>query len=269
MADIPSSVRVWPTAAKLFEDEGCYTLDEIQNKYFMEILPSRNGKFRYPSSGIKADRGAIILFQYDKEIIALAELIGMEKYDEPENGYSGHLIFNKYSIKTFEPINESTLQKAFHFSGVLNNAKHDLSVEYYFDFENRLKNVKFNISDIEPIDLIKPPDRIKSSVFRIIRDTELARRVKIKHNYKCQICGHRIEIPGGGFYAESHHLKPLGEPHCGPDIESNIVCVCPNHHAELDYGVRRLNLSELEDSDGHPINDFFIDYHNSNVYKKR
>lgn len=69
---------------------------------------------------------------------------------------------------------------------------------------------------------------------RIVRNQELARKVKELYDYKCQICGFRIETPIG-YYAEAAHIIPLGEPHNGKDALSNIVCLCPNHHKMLDY----------------------------------
>jgi predicted restriction endonuclease len=80
------------------------------------------------------------------------------------------------------------------------------------------------------------------------------------------MCGRTIGLPNGKRYAEAHHIKPLGQPHCGPDILENIVCVCPNHHAELDYGVVKLNLSALRKADGHTIDPEFITYHNRVVF---
>ena len=50
-----------------------------------------------------------------------------------------------------------------------------------------------------------------------------------------QICGVRLETSAGP-YAEGAHRKPLGIPHKGPDVESNIWCSCPNHHVLLDDG---------------------------------
>ncbi len=42
--------------------------------------------------------------------------------------------------------------------------------------------------------------------------------------------------PGGGRYCcEGHHLRPLGRDHNGSDDVSNVVILCPNHHAEFDY----------------------------------
>jgi putative restriction endonuclease len=77
--------------------------------------------------------------------------------------------------------------------------------------------------------------RMTSTVSRIIRDTEQARTIKKWYDYRCQICGVRIE-GAAGPYAESAHIKPLGSPHCGPDTPDNILCLCPNHHVMFDYG---------------------------------
>jgi hypothetical protein len=106
------------------------------------------------------------------------------------------------------------------------------------------------------------PDRIKTTTYRVLRDTELARRVKVMHGFRCQICGHTIALPNGTFYAEAHHIQPLGDPHNGPDVIGNILCVCPNHHAELDYRVSALSLASLRNADGHQIDSRYVDYHN-------
>lgn len=110
-----------------------------------------------------------------------------------------------------------------------------------------------------------PPDRVLTVTYRVLRDTEKARRVKELHTYRCQICDHTIRLPNGSLYAEAHHIKPLGRRHTGPDVMENILCVCPNHHAELDYGARRLSLSALRTVPGHRIGSSFIDYHNQQI----
>ncbi len=80
-----------------------------------------------------------------------------------------------------------------------------------------------------------PPARQQVTSSRVIRDSLLARRVKELHDYACQICGVRLLSPAGP-YAEGAHVRPLGEPHNGPDAEGNILCLCPNHHALFDLG---------------------------------
>ncbi len=77
--------------------------------------------------------------------------------------------------------------------------------------------------------------RQETRTLRIIRDTEQARRIKALYDYRCQMCGVRLESPAGP-YAEAAHIRPLGAPHNGPDSADNILCLCPNHHVLFDYG---------------------------------
>ncbi len=47
-------------------------------------------------------------------------------------------------------------------------------------------------------DLGPPPaERVVTTVSRIIRDTRLSNRVKLLHNYECQLCGYTLTLPGG------------------------------------------------------------------------
>jgi hypothetical protein len=112
------------------------------------------------------------------------------------------------------------------------------------------------------------PDRVKTTTYRILRDSNLAKNAKYINNYECQICGHSIQLSNDRKYAEAHHIQPLGSPHNGPDVLGNIICVCPNHHAELDYGARELDVSEIKAVDGHVIESEYVEYHNSTIYSK-
>lgn len=124
-----------------------------------------------------------------------------------------------------------------------------------------LKQIPSNVVDE------KPPPRVISTVYRHIRDTAVSRAVKLAHGSKCQICGSSFDLPDGSAYAEAHHIKPLG--HDGPDIKTNLICVCPNHHAMLDYFVMPLNKAKLRQVAGHTIDQNFIDYHNDQVAQRR
>jgi predicted restriction endonuclease len=129
------------------------------------------------------------------------------------------------------------------------------------------------ISDSRPAnaavqDLESPPaDRVLTTVSRILRDTGLSNRVKVLHNYECQICGYTLLLADGSRYAEGHHVQPLGSPHNGPDVLGNIVCLCPNHHAACDLGAITLVADELRHAIGHHVERSYIDYHNSVVYR--
>ncbi|SED43780.1 HNH endonuclease [Bradyrhizobium erythrophlei] len=107
--------------------------------------------------------------------------------------------------------------------------------------------------------------RVETRVYRVLRDTELALRVKKAHNYECQICGQTIVLKDGTRYAEAHHIRPLGRPHDGPDAQENILCLCPNHHVELDYGVRAIAREELRVVEGHNVGTKYLKYHNDHI----
>ncbi len=127
-----------------------------------------------------------------------------------------------------------------------------------------------SLDDLTSDDIESPsPDRVKTTTNRIIRDTELARNLKKLHRNKCQICNQSIELTGAKLYSEAHHLKPLGMPHNGPDIEANIIILCPNHHAMCDYFAIELDIHKLRIHNKHQIGESFLDYHNKQVNDKK
>ena len=78
-----------------------------------------------------------------------------------------------------------------------------------------------------------PPLRRASVINRRVRDTEVAASVKRLYGNKCQMCGTQLKTAAGA-YAEAAHIRPLGIPHNGPDVLSNLLCLCPNCHTEFD-----------------------------------
>lgn len=127
------------------------------------------------------------------------------------------------------------------------------------------------------------PGRKKVIVTRIVRDTSLTRFLKSLYYHRCQICKMTFRLPSGGKYAESHHLRPLGKKHQGIDNQSNILILCPNHHAMFDYGVIAIQPKSLKMlaidrtilEQGtclsllkHKIDDAFLEYHLDCIYNK-
>jgi putative restriction endonuclease len=115
---------------------------------------------------------------------------------------------------------------------------------------------------------LAPAERTPITTLRIIRNTAVTTRVKNLHNYQCQVCGVRLETPAGP-YAEGAHIRPLGSPHNGPDVETNCLCLCPNHHALFDLGAisiagdgSLIGLSgSLRTLPHHAIDGRFLAYH--------
>ncbi|RDH13877.1 hypothetical protein DVB88_00195 [Tsukamurella pulmonis] len=95
----------------------------------------------------------------------------------------------------------------------------------------------------------------------------MARKVKLLHKNRCQLCGTTLRLPGGKSYSEAHHIRPLGRPHNGPDTATNILVLCPNDHVLCDMGAVKLSRESIITVTGHEIDEASINYHNSVVVK--
>lgn len=128
---------------------------------------------------------------------------------------------------------------------------------------------------LPPSDIAAPPDRIDTHVQRIVRDTLAAKSLKALYDYKCQVCGLRIEPASGSFYIEIHHVRPLGGSHCGLDTHTNMLVLCPNHHAMFDFGIPRFTAPDRitigEASHAltckHSLTPDVIAYHNEHIHR--
>lgn len=119
--------------------------------------------------------------------------------------------------------------------------------DYWTEKENNFTVYKFKL--IKLPETIVPPkkdlpqlteattgeqaSRKQFKTYRILRDTAKSLEVKKLYDYHCQVCNVRLEGPRGP-YVEAAHIKPLGNPHNGPDDQDNIICLCPNHHVLFD-----------------------------------
>jgi predicted restriction endonuclease len=94
------------------------------------------------------------------------------------------------------------------------------------------------------------------TVQRRIRSSAVIDRVKRAHRHRCQICHDVLEVEGG-LYAEGAHIRGLGRPHEGPDVPSNVLCLCPNDHVRFDYGAIHLNndLLIIDTKSGNHVGD--------------
>jgi putative restriction endonuclease len=82
-------------------------------------------------------------------------------------------------------------------------------------------------------DDVEPPERVPTKGSRIKRDYSLPDKIKSTYSSRCQICRVKLKAPSGDI-AIGAHIKGLGKPHEGPDKLSNMICLCPNHHAQFD-----------------------------------
>ena len=118
-----------------------------------------------------------------------------------------------------------------------------------------------------------PTPRTEVVVQRLVRDTPAARRVKRLHDHRCQLCGTRVDTPAGP-YVEAAHVRPLGQPHDGPDVPENLLCLCPNCHVRFDLGAvavaddgTLLGLpGTLRTVRGHRVDAAHLAYHRDRIF---
>jgi len=115
----------------------------VQMGFFLEELPSppKNGRYRYPTAGLNAEAGTIVLFQYEGAIIASAILSHSERFEQPENGYRGALWFDVHSIRTFAPVGRNALRKIWPEFRNFGHVKQFLNPAKYPAFEKQLVDV--------------------------------------------------------------------------------------------------------------------------------
>jgi 5-methylcytosine-specific restriction endonuclease McrA len=138
------------------------------------------------------------------------------------------------------------------------------------------RQVEVDIDTTERPSDISSPKRTETTVSRIVRNTQLVKELKERYDYQCQVCGERRHRGQTDAYAEGHHLHPLGDDPPGLDQEDNIIVLCPNHHADFDYGVievdpdtleiahaheSQLNGRRLLVEDGHDLGTAYLRYH--------
>jgi hypothetical protein len=78
-----------------------------------------------------------------------------------------------------------------------------------------------------------------------IRNPRNVAELKFLYDNRCAFCGKQTIVGVGPdkHYSEAAHIRPLGEPHKGPDKKSNMLILCSEHHLQFDRGVLTLRRS--------------------------
>lgn len=92
-------IRIYPLSEEEFSDEM-----EVKN-YFNYGLKEEKGKFYYRNKAIRADKGTLVLFQYQSNIVAQAKLLEVCKdqsliWDGIK--YHGYLLFDIDTVKYYK-----------------------------------------------------------------------------------------------------------------------------------------------------------------------
>ncbi|WP_440902500.1 HNH endonuclease [Actinosynnema sp.] len=81
--------------------------------------------------------------------------------------------------------------------------------------------------------VLEPAPRQERTTSAVQRLRYVAALVKAIHEDRCQFCGTRLDL-GYGHFSNAAHIRALGAPHHGPDHTDNVLCLCPNCHAQFD-----------------------------------
>ena len=126
-----------------------------------------------------------------------------------------------------------------------------------------------------------PADRAPHTVNRIVRNVKFAEQIKELYNNTCQVCNVFLKTPTDGLgISVAAHIKGLGKPHNGPDIKENMLCLCPNHHAQFDsysfyIDPKNFQIIGLDNFEGKPITRIkkhkikaeYLEYHQAQYLK--
>jgi hypothetical protein len=74
-----------------------------------------------------------------------------------------------------------------------------------------------------------------------IRKAQHVRELKALYSNACMFCRKQtvIGVDPSKHYSEAAHIKPVGQPHNGPDRKDNMLILCPEHHLQFDRGLLR------------------------------
>jgi hypothetical protein len=254
--EIIKQIRILPMS-RVEEFEG-YDIEDLQKHYFKGYLAKqRNGKYFFRTSGMKTVAGSLILFQYEGSIVASAELVDIENFEEKVDGlYSGAYYFDVKSIRTFQPISFDELSQFITDLKPFSQVKQ--VIEYHY-FDSIIQLIQLKESPILADEILDIENEFyegtkkQITVNKYERDPR-AREVCIScYGSNCYICGFDFSEVYGKEYKGKihvHHIVPLNvigkEYVCNPI--NDLRPVCPNCHLVLHANVngQPISIEELK-----------------------
>lgn len=134
------AIRILPMSDKADGFRG-RSIGDVQASLFLRELPKCAGRYRYPSAGLNAEPGTVVLFQFKARIIASAIFLRDEKFERPIHGYAGALCFDVASIRTFDPLDLDAMRALWPGLRAFGHVKQFLNPTLYPQFKRRLKNI--------------------------------------------------------------------------------------------------------------------------------
>lgn len=255
--NIPET-RLIPMSSSEFEDYN--TFEEVQNKFFLEELITRERcAYKYREKGLKSQNNALLLFQYNNTIIASARLDEVVAFEDTEDGvYRGAYYLYPDSIQVFEPITlrdfKIVCPSFIGFSQTkryieinclnailklieLKSQNYELSIKSKEVVEDIAEKEAKQLSNKELLKRINnnkmPKITYRNKITTYPRDSNLKELIKRLADGNCQLCGQAAPFKdkSGSPYLEEHHVIRLADG--GKDELANVVTLCPNCHRKI------------------------------------
>ena len=138
--EVPA-VRIWPMSDKIEGFRG-RSIEDVQRNVFRRRLPNTmKGRWRYQRTGLNADAGTIVLFQFKARIIAMGVFLRDEKFEKPIRGRNGEIAFDPKSFRTFDPLDVEAMRKVWPGFQRFGHAKQRLNPMLFPAFKRRLKHI--------------------------------------------------------------------------------------------------------------------------------
>ena len=257
MSNTPPEIRILPMNLT-DEFPGLASVEELQQQFFLDRLPLRHGYYHYRRKGLRAERGAVVLFQCKGSIVATALFDGATQFEKADDdGYKGY--FNFKSIRVFDPVGSDVISAIWpEFTG-FGHVKQKLDPKGYAAFEQKLTGIRtpkardFALAE----EIIEPVEMIEGAVCAITvnayeRNPEARTRCIERHGTSCCICGFNFSSVYGEVvrdYIHVHHLRPLSEigDKYVVDPVGDLRPICPNCHAVVHHRRPAYSIEEVRD----------------------
>ena len=136
----PPEVRLLPMSDQQRGFVG-KSIETVQRDFFLGRL-ARSGRWRYAASGLIAEPGTAVLFQFKARVIASAVLWRNEKYDESRGGGAGELRLDPASVRVFTPWDAEMLRGVWPGFRAFGHVKQRLNPGNYGEFVARQTDVR-------------------------------------------------------------------------------------------------------------------------------
>lgn len=137
---LPPSVRVLPMSDKIDGFVGL-SIEAVQLDYFLNTL-RKTGRFRYCRSGLRTPNGTAVLFQFKARVVAMATLIGDERYVEKRGDFAGAMRFEPASVRVFLPWDAEMLRTVWRGLGRFGHARFHLNPGNWPAFVAALRDIR-------------------------------------------------------------------------------------------------------------------------------